>query len=101
MGVLKGEHYREALKEHKPLVSWITIDLTKKGLKKAIGGSNTTITKLFLTLQTLQNLLPVISGLQPRLVILPCLHLQQKIHPMVQPHPMLPQRKVVILMEQR
>jgi len=48
------------LKEHRPLVPWITIDLIKKGLKKAIGGSNTTITTNIsdLTESTASNISP-------------------------------------------
>ena len=43
-GRLRRGELEKALKEHKPIIPWITIDLITKGLKKDLRGSNTTIT---------------------------------------------------------
>jgi hypothetical protein len=65
-GRLRRGELAKALKEHKPIIPWITIDLIKKGLKKDSGGGTTTITTTIsdLTDSTASDISPT-SEVQP------------------------------------
>jgi len=74
-GRLRRGEINKALKEHKTVSPWITIDLIKKGLKKDY--AQPVATNIVSKSQTLQVILPTMLALQPRRsqMILPHFHL--------------------------